>query len=39
VVLDSRLFQPETQYRWWVRAVTPAGELTSPLQPLRLRNR
>jgi hypothetical protein len=39
LVLDPRLFQPGRQYAWWVRAVTPAGELTSPLQPLRLRNR
>ena len=39
VVLDPELFQPGAQYAWWVRAVTPAGELTSPLQPLRLRHR
>jgi hypothetical protein len=39
VVLDPKLFQSGAQYAWWVRAVTPAGELTSPLQPLRLRNR
>ena len=39
VVLDPKLFQPGAEYRWWVRAVTPAGELTSPLRQLRLRNR
>ena len=38
VVLDPKLFQPGAQYQWWVRAVTPAGELASPLRPLRLRN-
>ena len=39
VVLDPSLLQPGAQYAWWVRAVTPAGELTSSLQPLRLRTR
>jgi hypothetical protein len=39
VVLDPKLLQPGAQYAWWVRAVTPAGELTSSLQPLRLRTR
>jgi hypothetical protein len=39
MVLDSTLLQPGAQYQWWVRAVTPAGELASPLRPLRLRNR
>ncbi len=39
LVLDPKLIQPGAQYVWWVRAVTSAGELTSPLQPLRVRNR
>ena len=39
LVLHPGLFQPGAEYSWWVRAVTPAGELTSRLQPLRLRNR
>lgn len=39
VVLDSKLFQPGAEYAWWVRAITPAGELASPLRPLRLQNR
>lgn len=38
-VLDPKLLQPGAQYEWWVRAVTPAGELTSPLRPVRLRTR
>ena len=37
LVLDPRLLQPGAEYQWWVRAVTPAGELASPLRPLRLR--
>ena len=39
LVLDPKLFQPGAQYQWWVRAVTPAGELSSPVRTLRLRNR
>jgi hypothetical protein len=39
LVLDPTLFQPGAQYQWWVRAVTPAGELASPLRPIRLRTR
>ena len=39
MVLDPKLLQAGAQYAWWVRAVTPAGEVTSPLQPLRLRTR
>jgi len=36
VVLNPKLFGPGGEYRWWVRALTPAGELTSPLRPLRV---
>jgi hypothetical protein len=39
LVLDPKLFQPGAQYQWWVRAVTPAGELASPLRSLGLRSR
>lgn len=39
VVLDPELFQPGARYAWWVRALTPAGELASPLQALRLLHR
>jgi hypothetical protein len=39
LVLDPTLLQPGAEYQWWVRAVTPAGELTSPLRPIRLRTR
>lgn len=38
MALDLTLLRPGAQYQWWVRAVTPAGELVSPLRPLRLRN-
>ena len=39
LVLDPTLLQPGAEYQWWVRAVTPAGELASPLRPIRLRTR
>ena len=31
--------QPGSTYRWWVRAVTPGAELSSPLRPLRIRSK
>ena len=39
LVLDPKLFQPGAQYQWWVRAVTPAGEVVSPLRSLGLQRR
>jgi hypothetical protein len=39
LVLDPTLLQPGTGYQWWVRAVTPAGEVASPFRPVRLRSR
>ena len=39
LVLDATLLQPGAEYQWWVRAITPAGELASPLRPIRLRAR
>ena len=39
LVLDPKLFQPGAEYQWWVRAMTPAGELVSPLRSLGLRRR
>lgn len=29
---------PPGKYRWWVRALTPAGQLTSPMRGLRARS-
>lgn len=39
MLLDPQLLRPGAEYRWWVRALTPAGELASPLRPLRLGTR
>jgi hypothetical protein len=39
LVLAPTLLKPGAEYQWWVRAVTPAGELASQLRLVRLRTR
>lgn len=37
VTASSLRLIPQTEYSWWVRAITPAGQITSSARPLRLR--
>lgn len=37
LVLEPAEFRRGQEYQWWVRALTPAGELTSPMRALRVR--
>jgi hypothetical protein len=39
LTLTSRLLQPDTAYRWWVRDATPGAQRSSTLRPLRIRSR
>lgn len=36
IVLGPRQLRPG-EYRWWIRAMTPAGQLASPIRRLRVR--
>jgi hypothetical protein len=38
VMLKPVRLRPGAVYQWWVRALTPAGELASPMRPLRVRS-
>jgi hypothetical protein len=37
LMLPGSRLQPNTEYRWWVRDLTPGAQLASPLRRLRTR--
>jgi len=37
LVMPENRLEPGAEYRWWVRDLTPGGQLTSPLRRLRAR--
>ncbi len=38
LMLQPAQLRRDQEYQWWVRALTPAGELASPMRPLRVRS-